>query len=92
MMSQLEHPNIVNFVEYFLQDDAHQAHHGACIIVMELLQGPDMMDYIDESEGFSREDAQVCICALYSLCLVGTWLYPSVQCEGLCSERALAYA
>jgi serine/threonine protein kinase len=59
MMSELEHPNVVNFVEYFLQDDPSQQHYGACIIVMELLEGPDMMDYIDSIDGFSKDDAKV---------------------------------
>jgi serine/threonine protein kinase len=59
-MSKLQHPNVVNFVEYFLQDDRSKEHYGACIIVMELLEGPDMMDYIDSIDGFSNDQAKVC--------------------------------
>lgn len=60
MMLKLRHPNIVSFVEYFLQDDPAEKHFGACVIVMQLLEGPDMMDYIDETGGFPRDSAQVC--------------------------------
>ena len=59
MMARLRHPNIVRFVEYFLQDDTSATHYGACIIVMDLLEGPDMMDYIDEADEFTAEDARV---------------------------------
>lgn len=59
MMARLQHPNIVRFVEYFLQDDPAAPHYGACIIVMDLLEGPDMMDYIDEADEFTAEDARV---------------------------------
>ena len=62
MMARLRHPNIVTFVEYFLQDDPAKPHHGACIIVMELLEGPDMMDFIDEHGGFTVAEAKACIC------------------------------
>ena len=66
MMARLEHRNIVNFVEFFLQDDAAAKHYGACIIVMHLLAGPDMMDHIDDVGGFSRASARVrsCHCVL----------------------------
>jgi serine/threonine protein kinase len=65
MMLKLRHPNIVSFVEYFLQDDVAEKHFGACIIVMQLLEGPDMMDYIDETGGFPRESAKVCDCSAF---------------------------
>lgn len=59
MMARLQHPNIVRFLEYFLQDDPSAPHYGACIIIMDLLEGPDMMDYIDEADEFTAEDARV---------------------------------
>jgi serine/threonine protein kinase len=59
MMARLQHPNIVRFVEYFLHDDRDGPHYGACVIVMDLLEGPDMMDYIDEAEQFTTEDVKV---------------------------------
>jgi serine/threonine protein kinase len=68
MMARLQHPNIVNFVEYFLHDDSSAEHHGACVIVMNLLEGPDMMDYLDEARGFSRGDAQVRTCWSCHVC------------------------
>jgi serine/threonine protein kinase len=61
LMGRLQHPNIVRFVEYFLQDDPAMPHYGACIIVMDLLEGPDMMDFIDSAgqHAFSTDEAIV---------------------------------
>lgn len=59
LMGRLQHPNIVRLLEYFLQDDPALPHCGACIIVMDLLHGSDLMDYMDEVGGFSRDDVTV---------------------------------
>jgi len=68
LMGRLQHPNIVRLLEYFLQDDPSLPHCGACIIVMDLLEGADLMDYIDEAAGFSRDDVMVRVrCLLHTL-------------------------
>lgn len=59
LMGRLQHPNIVRLREYFLQDDPALPHCGACIIVMDLLRGSDLMDYFDDVGGLSREDVNV---------------------------------
>lgn len=68
LMGRLQHPNIVRLLEYFLQDDPSLPHCGACIIVMDLLEGADLMDYIDEAAGFSRDDVTVRVrCLLHTV-------------------------
>jgi serine/threonine protein kinase len=59
LMARLQHPHIVRIHEYFLQDDPSLPHCGACVMVLDLLEGPDMMDYIDQVGGFTRDDAIV---------------------------------
>lgn len=59
LMGRMQHPNIVRLLEYFLQDDPGLPHCGACIIVMDLLRGSDLMDYFDDAGGLSRDDVNV---------------------------------
>lgn len=92
MMSALQHPNVVSFVEYFLQDDPAQPHAGACIIVMELLEGPDMMDFIDEAGGFTRDDAKVRVTAWAPCVAVQRLRGPSYERDWRAMCRHLLHA
>ena len=52
LMQQLDHPNIVHMKEYFINA-------GICYVVMEILQGQDLMDHLIDLGKHTEEDAKV---------------------------------
>eukprot|EP00873_Tetraselmis_striata_P004109 jgi/Tetstr1/424373/TSEL_014934.t1 len=69
LMCQLNHPNIVRAQEFFIQD-------GQCLIVMQLLEGPELMDALvevgqkngmedGEAGSYTESDARTVMGALF---------------------------
>lgn len=69
LMCQLNHPNIVRAQEFFIQD-------GQCLIVMQLLEGPELMDALvevghkngkedGETGSYTESDARTVMGALF---------------------------
>lgn len=53
MMCKLSHPNIIKIHEFFVQD-------GQCFVVMQLLQGPELMDALVEiGQKAGKDDGEV---------------------------------